>query len=95
MGLSGAMHRLPFSPESMLPPAVEADKRKMEPSRHLATISLQEFSQITDHRPNHSKSDQADQAKYRRSRRAFSRRYDRLTENLNRRVNYLKLYVYK
>jgi hypothetical protein len=49
MGLYGAIHRLPFSPESTLPPAVEADKRMMESSRQLAGICLQEFSQIANH----------------------------------------------
>jgi hypothetical protein len=49
MGLCGAIYRLPFSPESTRPPAVEADKKMMEQSRHFAGIRLQEFSQTANH----------------------------------------------
>jgi hypothetical protein len=61
-----------FLARNTLPPAVEADKKMMEQSRHSAGICLQEFSQTANHPPNHSKPEQTDQVNYRRSVPAFS-----------------------
>jgi hypothetical protein len=73
MGLSGAIHQLPFSPESTLPPAAEAYNRKMDRAATLQEFACKNLAKLRTTRHDHSKLEQTDQVIYgRRQHAGFS-----------------------
>jgi hypothetical protein len=73
MGLSGAIHQLPFSPESTRPPAVEAYRRKMDRAATLQEFACKNLAKLRTTRHDHSKLEETDQVIYgRRQHAGFS-----------------------